>query len=146
MSNGYDYNRDSDEDSGKKSKVEEGDRAVASGTLQLNDTAYSAFISGSLEGSSEAWSVARLSGIQGAKKADELILVSYSYNIRRIEMDYETDEEVKSVTVTCSVRIAERIGAETAALVGCGTALMALADKLSVVDRKVRITDLHVEQ
>ncbi len=128
----------------KKSVQEVGGQAIAEGSIRMNAAAFQAFHTGSADGSSEAWSVARLAGIQGAKHADELILVSHSFNIIGIEMEYEADDDEKIITARCQVRTRERMGAETAALVGCGIALMVLVDTLRAVDRSLKIDGLHV--
>ena len=144
----YDYSYVNEETAEKQEKsekaVDTGGRATAEGSLVMNSTAYQAFMTGSSVGGSEAWTVARLAGIQGAKHADELVLVSQSFNIVGIEMEYEADEEAKKVTVKCQVRTKERIGAETAALVGCGMALMVLVESLRAMDRNLKIDGLRV--
>lgn len=144
MANTY---RDQDSEAGeegKKAPAHQGAQAAAEGSLVMNSTAFQAFITGASVGSSEAWTMARLAGIQGAKQADELILASHSFNIVGIEMSYDADEENNRVTVRCEVRTRERIGAETSAIVGCGIALMVLVDALRAMDRAATIEQLRV--
>jgi len=122
----------------------EGGEAVAEGSVKMNEAAFQAFNTASSGGMSEAWTVARLAGIMGAKQADELILVSHSFNITGIEMSYKTDESTKAATVRCEVRTMERIGAATAAMVGCGLALMVLVDSMRAIDGEMSIEGLHL--
>jgi cyclic pyranopterin phosphate synthase len=140
----YDYSRVEEETENKPGKENEGGKAAAEGSLIMNAAAFQAFMTGSSVGGSEAWTVARLAAIQGAKQADELILVSHSFNITGIEMEYDANEEEKKITVKCQVRTKERIGAETAALVGCGMALMVLVDSLRAIDRGLKIDGLKI--
>jgi cyclic pyranopterin phosphate synthase len=122
----------------------EGDEAAAEGHVVMNEAAFQAFITAVDGGMSEAWTVARLAGIMGAKQADELILVSHSCNIAGIEMSFKTDEESNKVTIRCEVRTRERIGAATAAMVGCGLALMGLVNSMRAIDKEMSIEGLHL--
>ena len=128
----------------RKAAETPGSQATAAGALVMNSTAFQAFTTGASTGGSEAWTMARLAGIQGAKQADVLILASHSFNIVGIEMGYDADEETNRVTVRCEVRTRERIGAETSALVGCGIALMVLVDALRAMDRSITVEKLRV--
>lgn len=140
----YDYSQADEENESGQVKEKDGGEATAEGSLIMNAAAFQAFMTGSSVGGSEAWTVARLAGIQGAKQADELILVSHSFNITGIEMEYEADEDEKKVLVRCQVRTRERTGSETAALVGCGMALMVLVDSLRAIDRGLKIDGLRI--
>ena len=139
-------NSENEKEAREVPRIQTGDRAVAEGSVVMNEAAFTAFVSGAGEGRSDAWTVARIAGIQGAKRADELILISYTYNINKIEMDYRVDNDSKKVTVVCEVTVTERVGAEAAALVGCSTALMSLVNSLRVVDREMRIDGLKVRR
>jgi cyclic pyranopterin phosphate synthase len=143
---GYDYpdQKEPDIDKANKALKTEGGEATAKGSVVMNAAAYQAFMTAVIEGASEAWTIARVAGILGAKQADEHILISHSFNITGIEMDYSADEDKQRITVRCQVRTSERIGAETAALVGCGTALMVLVDSMRAIDRDMSIEGLHV--
>ena len=140
----YDYSRVDEETEKKPDKEKVGGQAAAEGSVIMNSAAFQAFMTGSSVGGSEAWTVARLAGIQGAKQADELILVSHSFNISGIELEYSADEEEKKVTVKCQVKTKERTGSETAALVGCGMALMVLVDSMRAIDRELKIDGLRI--
>jgi len=143
-----DYSREMIGDEEKERTAREpedrGGEASCEGRVVMNAAAFQAFMTGSTSGTSEAWTVARLAGILGAKQADKHILVSHSFNIAGIEMEYEADEAGNHVTVRCRVRTKERTGAETAALVGCGMALMALVDSLRAIDRGMTIDGLRI--
>ncbi|HDS29975.1 MAG TPA: hypothetical protein ENN67_02910 [Firmicutes bacterium] len=125
-------------------KTPEGDRAIAEGTIKMTEGAYYAFVTGAEIGKSEAWTTARLAGIQGAKKADELMLVRHSFSISALDIRYSVDENEHRVTLQCEARIKERTGAETVALVGCGMSLMVLADALRAIDSNIQIEMLHI--
>jgi len=150
---GYDYDssygkpvEEEDKKKDKMQKKEIGGQATAEGYIQLSEAGYQAFISGAHGGPGDAWTVARLAGIMGAKQADELVLVSNSFNLIGIEMEYETDEKLKSVTVRCEVRTLERVGSETAALIGCGLSLMSLVDSLRAIDRNTAVSGLRIKR
>lgn len=126
-------------------RVHEGGHALAEGTIKMSEGAFHAFVTGAEVGKSEAWTAARLAGIQGAKQADELVLVSHSFNISALEMRFMQDDDNNRVTIQCDVRTRERTGAETAALVGCGIALMVLVDTLRALDPGITVENLHIK-
>ncbi len=146
MYNDYSRERigDEEKEGAAREPENQGGEATCEGRVVMNSAAFQAFMTGSASGTSEAWTIARLAGILGAKQADEHILVSHSFNIAGIEMEYEADEENNRVTVRCHVRTKERTGAETAALVGCGMALMVLVDSLRAIDRGMTIDGLRI--
>jgi cyclic pyranopterin phosphate synthase len=134
------------EDRKSTEKHATGGEAIAVGHVVMNEAAFQAFRTGSSTGMSEAWTIARLAGIMGAKQADELVLVSNTFTISGIEMSFETDEDSRKVTVKCEVRTRERSGAATAALVGCGLALLVLVDSLRAIDREMTIEGLQIQR
>ncbi len=140
----YPYRTDGAEEKTVTARRHEGGEATAEGYMVMNAAAYQAFMTGAEVGGSEVWLVARLAGILAAKQADEHILISHTFNLVAIEMEFETEEDEKKVTVRCLVRTKERTGAETAALVGCGIALMALVDSLRAIDRGLKIENLRI--
>jgi cyclic pyranopterin monophosphate synthase len=96
----------------------------------------------------DAWVVARLAGIQGAKRTAELVPLAHPLALDQVEVELaplppETGEsgvEVRSRVVTTG-----RTGAEMEALTACATAALALYDMVKAVERGAVITALRLE-
>ena len=91
----------------------------------------------------DAYAVARLAGIGGAKRAAELIPLAHPLPLDQVDLEVRPVEggvEVRSRVVTTA-----RTGAEMEALVACSTAALALYDMVKAVERGAVVTDLRLE-
>lgn len=91
----------------------------------------------------DAYVVARLAGIQGAKRTGELIPLAHPLPLDQVEVEITPGPD--GVTVTSRVVTTARTGAEMEALVACSTAALALYDMVKAVERDATISDLRVE-
>jgi cyclic pyranopterin phosphate synthase len=91
----------------------------------------------------DAWSVARLAGIQGAKRTAELIPLAHPLPIDQIDVDLEPGDG--GVRITATAVTTARTGAEMEALTACSTAALALYDMVKAIDRGATVTDLRLE-
>ena len=92
----------------------------------------------------DALSVARLAGIQGAKRTADLVPLAHSLGLEQVEVDLHPDD--RGVEVRSRVIVIARTGAEMEALVACSTAALALYDMVKAVERQAVITDLQLER
>lgn len=92
----------------------------------------------------DAYAVARLAGIQGAKKTGELVPLCHPLPLDQVEMDIEPDRD--GVTIRARVVTTARTGAEMEALTACSTAALALYDMVKARDRGATITELRLEE
>jgi cyclic pyranopterin phosphate synthase len=91
----------------------------------------------------DAFAVARLAGIQGAKRTAELVPLAHPLPLDQIEIEVlpvPEGVEIRSVVVATA-----RTGAEMEALTACATAALALYDMVKAVERGAVITDLRLE-
>lgn len=91
----------------------------------------------------DAVTVARLAGVQGAKRTAELIPLAHPLGLEQVEMEVIPDE--RGVEIRSKVVVIARTGAEMEALVACSTAALALYDMVKAVERQAVITDLRLE-
>lgn len=91
----------------------------------------------------DAFAVARLAGIQGAKRTSELIPLAHLLPLDQVEVDIQPIPE--GVSIRSRVVVHGRTGAEMEALVACSTAALALYDMVKAVERGVVITDLALD-
>jgi cyclic pyranopterin monophosphate synthase len=91
----------------------------------------------------DAFAVARLAGIQGAKRTAEMIPLAHPLPLDQVEVDLQPIPE--GVEIRSRVVATARTGAEMEALLACSTAALALYDMVKAVERGVVITDLRLE-
>lgn len=91
----------------------------------------------------DAFAVARLAGIQAAKRTGELIPLAHPLPLDQVEV--ELSPVADGVQVRSRVVATARTGAEMEALVACATAALALYDMVKAVERGAVVTDLRLE-
>lgn len=91
----------------------------------------------------DAVAVARLAGIQAAKRVDELIPLAHTLPLDHVEVAVEPCDG--GVAIRSQVVVTARTGAELEALVACANAALALYDMVKAVEREAVITDLRLE-
>jgi cyclic pyranopterin phosphate synthase len=91
----------------------------------------------------DAFAVARLAGIQGAKRTSEMIPLAHPLSLDQVEVDLQPTPE--GVEIRSRVVVTARTGAEMEALLACSTAALALYDMVKAQERGVVITDLRLE-
>lgn len=90
----------------------------------------------------DALAVARIAGIQGAKRTPDLIPLCHPLAIHAVEVELVVVDAGVEITVT--VRTADRTGVEMEALTGVSVAALALIDMVKGVDRMASITDVEL--
>ena len=91
----------------------------------------------------DALAVARIAGIQGAKRTAELIPLAHPLPLDQVDVEIrpiETGVEIRSRVVTTA-----RTGAEMEALTACSVAALALYDMVKSVEKGAVVTDLRLE-
>lgn len=91
----------------------------------------------------DAFAVARLAGIQGAKRTSELIPLAHQIPLDQVEVEIHPIPE--GVAVRSRVVVNARTGAEMEALLAVSTAALALYDMVKALERGVVITDLRLD-
>jgi cyclic pyranopterin phosphate synthase len=90
----------------------------------------------------DALSVARIAGIQAAKRTADLVPLAHAIGVHGVEVDLIVVED--GVDLRATVRTAERTGVEMEALTAVAVGALALIDMVKAVDRHARITDVRV--
>ena len=90
----------------------------------------------------DALAVARLAGIQAAKRTPDLIPLCHPIAIHAVDIELEIME--KGVSIKAEVRTADRTGVEMEALTSVAVAGLALIDMIKGKDRGAHITDVRV--
>jgi cyclic pyranopterin phosphate synthase len=117
--------------------------ATASGTVLLSPQAVAALRSGNVP-KGDALAVARIAGIQGAKRTPDLIPLCHPIGLHAVTIDLEVTDH--GVLITATARTADRTGVEMEALTSVSVAALALVDMIKAVDRSAVIADIRLEE
>ena len=88
--------------------------------------------------------VARVAGIQAAKRASELIPLCHTLLLQQVEVNFQTIAD--SIKIFCAVRTIGRTGAEMEALTGVTVAALAIYDMCKAVDKTMRIGEVTLDR
>lgn len=91
----------------------------------------------------DAWTVARIAGIQAAKRTSEWIPLAHPLSLASVAVDLAAVEG--GVEIHSRIVVEARTGAEMEALVACSAAALALYDMVKAVERDAVVTDLRLE-
>jgi cyclic pyranopterin monophosphate synthase len=83
--------------------------------------------------------VARIAGIQAAKRTDDLIPLAHTLPLTKVGVEIEIDAEAGTVTVVAEARTTARTGVEMEALVACSVAALTVYDMVKGIEPGVVI-------
>jgi len=92
----------------------------------------------------DAISVARIAGIQAAKRTPDLVPLCHPIAVHGVAVDLRVVDD--AVTISATVRTADRTGVEMEALTCVAVAGLTLIDMVKAVDPAATITDVRVEE
>jgi cyclic pyranopterin monophosphate synthase len=118
--------------------------AVASARIRIGAEALALITSGGLP-KGDAFAVARIAGIQAAKRTADLIPLCHPLPIEAVEVKIEP-EPPDAVRITASVRITARTGVEMEALTAVSVAALALYDMCKSVTRDIEIGPIRLDR
>lgn len=90
----------------------------------------------------DAVAVARIAGIQGAKRTPDLVPLCHPIALHGVSVDVDVQDD--GVEITAVVRTADRTGVEMEALTAVAVAGLALIDMVKAVDPAAVLTDVRV--
>src|SRR6201996_8264205 len=117
--------------------------ARASGRVLLSAEAVAALRDGRVP-KGDALAVARIAGIQGAKRTPDLIPLCHPLGLHGVTVDLTVTDD--GVDITATTRTADRTGVEMEALTSVSVAALALIDMIKAVDPAAVITDVRVDE
>ena len=92
----------------------------------------------------DALGVARVAGIQGAKRTPELVPLCHPLALHGVSVEVEVADD--AVEIAATVRTADRTGVEMEALTAVATAALTVVDMVKAVDRGAVITEIRIEE
>ena len=115
--------------------------AVARGALAMGKTAFDALASGRLA-KGDALAVARVAGIQAAKRTSEIIPLCHPLALESVDVDVTLEPARREAVVTATARITGKTGVEMEALTAAAAACLALYDMVKALDRGAVIREI----
>jgi cyclic pyranopterin phosphate synthase len=90
--------------------------------------------------------VARIAGIQAAKKTSDLIPLCHPLALTRVAVEFAIDTAASAVDCTATVETVGPTGVEMEALTAVQLALLTIYDMCKAVDRGMTITGVRVRE
>ena len=118
-------------------------QATAAGKVVMGAETYEMVRQGTVA-KGDALGVARLAGIMATKKVDSLIPLCHPLAITSVDIDFDFQEDGRSITIEATVGIDGKTGVEMEALTAVSVAALTLYDMCKAVDKRILITDIRL--
>jgi cyclic pyranopterin phosphate synthase len=116
--------------------------ATASGRLDVSSEVVE-LLRGPGVPKGDALAVARIAGIQAAKRTPDLVPLCHPIAIHGVAVDLQVHDD--HVVIAATVRTADRTGVEMEALTCVTVAALALIDMVKAVDPAAEVNAVHVD-
>ncbi|TNU73403.1 cyclic pyranopterin monophosphate synthase MoaC [Miniimonas arenae] len=116
--------------------------ATATGFVHCSPAVVRALRAGDVP-KGDAFAVARIAGIAGAKRCAELLPLAHVIGVHGAAVDLDLTDE--GVRVAATVRTADRTGVEMEALTAVSVAALALLDMVKGLDKHTWIGEVRLE-
>lgn len=118
-------------------------RAVAEATVRTTPAAAAAIAAGEVPKGDVA-ALARITGIQAAKRTPELIALCHTIPLEGAAVDVSVDAPAGLVTIRAEVRTSARTGVEMEAVTAVAVAALNVWDMVKGIDPGVAVTGIHL--
>jgi cyclic pyranopterin phosphate synthase len=117
--------------------------AVATGLIHMLPATLELVLQGSAK-KGDVLGIARIAGIQAAKKTCDLIPLCHPLALTRVAIELTPQSTPPGVSITATVETVGPTGVEMEALTAVQVALLTIYDMLKAVDRGMTITDVKL--
>lgn len=137
------------DDNGKARMVDVGDKevtrrtATAAVTVHLN-VATLALVRDNQVAKGDVLTVAKLAGIQAAKRTAELIPLCHPVGLDHVDVAFKLNDTDSAITITATATCLARTGVEMEALTACSVAALTIYDMLKAAQKDIVISDLKL--
>ena len=114
-------------------------RAIARGRVRMTPETASAVTQGAIK-KGDVLAVARVAGIQAAKRASDLIPLCHPLMVGAVTVNFEINHD--SIEVEAAVDTFDRTGVEMEALTACSVAALTIYDMCKSMDKSMVIGDI----
>lgn len=119
--------------------------AVAEGRVRMSTEAFD-LVRRNAVAKGDVLAVARLAGIQAAKRTAELVPLCHPLALDQIEVDPVLEEALPGVRITATARLEGKTGVEMEALTAVAVACLTVYDMIKAVDRGMTIEAVRLVQ
>ncbi len=88
--------------------------------------------------------VARIAGIQGAKKCPDLIPLCHPIMLSSVKIEFQLNEAESKVEILCRCKLAAQTGVEMEALTAVSVAALTIYDMCKAVDKGMEIGEIRL--
>ena len=113
-------------------------RAVARAVVRMAPQTAAAVAAGDAP-KGDVLGVARIAGIQAAKRTGELIPLCHPVGLDHVDVDAQVDEQAGTVTLTATARVTAKTGIEMEAMTAAAVAALTVYDMVKGLERGVVI-------
>lgn len=117
--------------------------AKAFGCIKMNPSTLQQIERNQLK-KGDVLSVARIAGIQAAKKCADLIPLCHPLALSKIAVDFELNPENSSVDIIAFCKLNGQTGVEMEALTAVSVAALTIYDMCKAVDKDMVISSIHL--
>ena len=117
--------------------------ATAQGFIKMNNETFELITTGKHK-KGDVFAVARIAGIQAAKKCSDLIPLCHPLMLSKVQVDFTLDTENTSVKVISLCRLTGQTGVEMEALTAVSVACLTLFDMCKAADPAMEISGIKV--
>ena len=117
--------------------------AVATGRIDMMPATLALIQSGTAK-KGDVLGIARIAGIQGAKKTSDLIPLCHPIGLTRVAVEFEVLSADNAVVCTATAETIGQTGVEMEALTAVQVGLLTIYDMCKAADRGMVITDVAV--
>ena len=119
-------------------------QAVATGYIVMQQTTLEMIATGQ-HAKGDVFAVARIAGIQAAKKCADLIPLCHPLMLSKVSVEFEPQTDQNRVKIIATCKLAGQTGVEMEALTAVSVAALTLFDMCKAVDPNMCIEGIKVE-
>ncbi|MDO8903155.1 cyclic pyranopterin monophosphate synthase MoaC [Hydrogenophaga sp.] len=117
--------------------------AVAEGVITMEPATLALIQSGNAK-KGDVLGIARIAGIQGAKRTSDLVPLCHPIALTRVAVEFEILPDTQSVKCTATAECTGQTGVEMEALTAASVALLTIYDMCKAVDRGMTMHGLRL--
>ena len=119
--------------------------ATASAVVSMQPETLALILSGDSK-KGDVLGVARIAGIQAAKKCSDLIPLCHPLALNSAEVIFDCDESTSRVLIQATCKVSGKTGVEMEALTAASVAALTIYDMCKAVDRGMVISEVALEE
>ncbi|MEL6349185.1 MAG: cyclic pyranopterin monophosphate synthase MoaC [Myxococcota bacterium] len=118
-------------------------KAIAEGVVYLSPDAFEAIVTGGVK-KGDVLQIARIAGIQAAKRTADIIPLCHPLPIDSVEVEVTAQRDRGAIYIRAAVRTRWRTGVEMEALTAVTGAALTVYDMVKAIDRGMRIEGIRL--